>query len=280
MLEPLGNNLVEILRRRAQEHPDKVAYIFLEDGEKREDPLTYGELDRRARAIAAQLQKSGLAGERALLLYPPGLDFIGAFFGCIYAGVIAVPAYPPDPNRIDRTLPRVQSIVDDCDAKVVLTTSNLKAMAQFVFPNSNILKDLTWYGSDELAAKGEDEWVFPELEEDTLAFLQYTSGSTGTPKGVMISHQNLIANEEMMRLSCNSTADEVVLNWVPFYHDLGLIGGVLHPIYIGAKAILLSPLHFLQRPVRWLQAVTRYKATMSAGPNFAFELCVTRIPDE
>ena len=280
MLEPLGNNLVEILRRRAQEHPDKVAYIFLEDGEKREDPLTYGELDRRARAIAAQLEKDGLAGERALLLYPPGLDFIGAFFGCIYAGVIAVPAYPPDPNRIDRTLPRVQSIVDDCDAKVVLTTSNLKAMAQFVFPNSNILKDLTWYGSDEVAAKGEENWVFPELEPETLAFLQYTSGSTGTPKGVMISHQNLIANEEMMRLSCNSTADEVVLNWVPFYHDLGLIGGVLHPIYIGAKAILLSPLHFLQRPVRWLQAVTRYKATMSAGPNFAFELCVTRIPDE
>lgn len=280
MPTPHTDNLLDILIHRAQTTPDKRAFVFLEDGESRETVLTYAELDQRARAIASELQSRGLKGERALLLYPPGLDFITAFFACSYAGVIAVPAYPPDPNRIDRTLPRVQAIVDDCSANCVLTTSNIKAMASFLFPQGNSLAKLDWFASDELQKNDPAAWQNPESNSDTVIFLQYTSGSTGSPKGVVITNKSLLANQEMKRLSCDSNAESVILSWVPFYHDLGLIGGVVHPVYIGATSILMSPMDFLQKPIRWLSAISRYKVTFSAGPNFAFDMCVAKIAPE
>ena len=277
---PHTDNLLEILRQRAATTPDKRAFVFLEDGESKESVLTYEELDQRARAIAADLQAQGMQGERALLLYPPGLDFVTAFFACAYAGVIAVPAYPPDPNRIDRTLPRVQAIVDDCSASCVLTTSNIKAMATFLFPQGNSLAKLDWFASDELQKQDPSAWKDPQSGPETVIFLQYTSGSTGSPKGVVITNKSLLANQEMKRLSCDSDENSVILSWVPFYHDLGLIGGVVHPVYVGATSILMSPMDFLQKPIRWLSAITRYKVTFSAGPNFAFDMCVAKIAPE
>ncbi|MBT6176894.1 MAG: FAD-dependent oxidoreductase, partial [Deltaproteobacteria bacterium] len=280
MPKPHTDNLLEILVHRAKTTPDKRAFVFLEDGELKESALTYAELDRRSRSIAAELQARGLQGERALLLYPPGLDFVTAFYACAYAGVIAVPAYPPDPNRIDRTLPRVQAIVDDCSASCVLTTSNIKAMATFLFPQGNSLAQLDWFASDELQNQDPALWKKPKSTADTVIFLQYTSGSTGSPKGVVITNKSLLANQEMKRLSCDSNENSVILSWVPFYHDLGLIGGVVHPIYVGATSILMSPMDFLQKPIRWLSAISRYKVTFSAGPNFAFDMCVAKIPPE
>ena len=216
MPTPHTDNLLDILLDRVQKTPDAQAFVFLEDGENREAVLTYAELDRRARSIAGELQKRNLQGERALLLYPPGLDFVTAFYACAYAGVIAVPAYPPDPNRLDRTLPRVQSIVDDCSAHCVLTTSNIKAMATFLFPQGNSLSELEWFGSDELQQSDPAQWTKPESTADTVVFLQYTSGSTGNPKGVVIHNKSLLANQEMKRLSCDSNENSVILSWVPF----------------------------------------------------------------
>lgn len=277
---PHTDTLLDILVHRARVSPNEPAFIFLEDGESREAVMTYAELDQRARSIACELQKAGLAGERALLLYPPGLDFVTAFYGCTYAGVIAVPAYPPDPNRIDRTLPRVQAIVKDCSAKCVLTTANIRGMAMFLFPQGTQLSRLDWLASDEMQTADSSDWQRPEASPDSVIFLQYTSGSTGTPKGVVIDNRSLLANQEQKRLSCNSDSNSVILSWVPFYHDLGLIGGVVHPVYVGAKSILMSPMDFLQKPVRWLRAITKYGVTFSAGPNFAFDMCVTKIREE
>jgi acyl transferase domain-containing protein/acyl-CoA synthetase (AMP-forming)/AMP-acid ligase II/thioesterase domain-containing protein/acyl carrier protein len=271
---------MESLQKRVLERAEQTAFVFLEDGETREATMTYRELEQRARAIAVELQRKNLFGERVLLLYPPGLDFVTAFYACQYAGVIAVPAYPPDPARLDRTLPRVQAIVADCKAKCVMTTSNIKAMALFLFPKGNTLTELDWLESDELQKGNGQPWVNPELTGETISFLQYTSGSTGTPKGVMISNSNLMINQEMIRQGAQSTDLQTMLSWVPFYHDMGLIGGVVHPVYLGAKSILLSPVDFLQKPVRWLRALANYKVGFSAGPNFAFEMCVNKISEK
>ena len=273
---PHSETLVEILRERAREAPDRKAFSYLEDGEEREAVLSYGELDRRARAIAARLQQDHEVGDRVLLLYPPGLDFVTAFYACSYAGVIAVPAYPPDPTRLDRTLPRVQAILSDCGARTVLTTSPIQSMAGFLFPKG-ALSGLAWLASDQIEKGPSEGWREPAVDGDAVAFLQYTSGSTGSPKGVVITHTNVLVNQEMMRQVSGSSDQSVVLSWVPFYHDLGLIGGVVHPVYVGGRSVLMSPLDFLQKPARWLRAVTRHRATISAGPNFAFELCARRV---
>jgi acyl-CoA synthetase (AMP-forming)/AMP-acid ligase II/AcrR family transcriptional regulator/acyl carrier protein len=277
--EPHSETLFDILHARARDTPDRQAFSYLEDGESRESVVSYGELDRRARAIAAHLQQRHVVGDRVLLLYPPGLDFVTAFYACTYAGVVAVPAYPPDPTRLDRTLPRLQAILSDCGAQTVLTTSVIQSMAGFLFPGGSPLSGLTWLASDQLEKGTPDGWVAPAIDAESVAFLQYTSGSTGAPKGVVITHRNVLVNQEMMRLVSGGSDQTVVLSWVPFYHDLGLIGGVVHPVYVGGRSVLMSPLDFLQKPVRWLRAVTRHRATFSAGPNFAFELCTRRIPE-
>ena len=275
-----AESLLEIMRGRAESAPDQVAFTYLEGGETNELTMTYRELDERARAIAAHLQSAGLEGERALLLYPPGLDFVTAFYGCLSAGTIAVPAYPPDPTRLDRTLPRVKAIIEDCAAKVVLTTAVIKQMAGFMFPEGDSLADLEWLASDELAKGSSESWKMPAQSDDTIIFLQYTSGSTGSPRGVTICNDNLMANQHQMQETSDSSEDTTVFSWVPFYHDLGLIGGVVHPVYVGGRSVIMSPMDFLQKPARWLQAISRHRATFSAGPNFAFELCTRRMTAE
>jgi len=281
-------NLVVMLRHNAQNMPDNIGFTYLLDGETEEITLTYSELDRQARAVAAKLQNIGAAGERALLLFAPGLEYIAAFFGCLYAGAVAVPTYPPDVMRLERTLPRFLSIVDTSQPVVALTTGPILNMAQMLFAQYPELQNIQWLATDDVTAlpSGIDgglaeTWYEPEVGTETLAFLQFTSGSTAAPKGVMLTHGNLLHNMLAIcdAFEVNGEKDSAMF-WLPFYHDMGLIGGILAPIYCGVTNTLMSPLDFLQRPMRWLQAISRARATISGGPNFAYDLCVRKVKPE
>nr|VFK43850.1 MAG: Acyl-CoA synthetase (AMP-forming)/AMP-acid ligase II [Candidatus Kentron sp. TC] len=276
MSEPA--TLVELLQHRARIQPNKLAYTFLIDGETEEVRFTYAQLDRRARAIATRIWEVATNGDRALLLYPAGLEFIAAFFGCLYAGVIAVPTYPPRRNRPD---PRFEAIAEDANASIVLTTTEILSNASSRPMKTQILRDAHWLATDEQNIETSPAWEIPDIWDDTLAFLQYTSGSTGSPKGVMVNHHNILYNEEMVRWGFGHTEETIFVGWLPLFHDMGLIGNVLQPLYLGIPCTLLSPVAFLQRPVRWLQAISRYRATTSGGPNFAYDLCIEKTtPDE
>ncbi|MDR3637904.1 MAG: AMP-binding protein, partial [Isosphaeraceae bacterium] len=270
-------SLTDLLRRRAAVLAEKRLFTFLADGEGQESHLSYQDLDRRARAVAARLQALGLEGERALLMYPPGLEFLAAFFGCLAAGVVAVPASLP---RVNRPMTRLQSIVTDARPRAVLTTQGHWADADrwsAAIPDLASLHRLaTDQVQDELAA----DWRDPRPDAETLAFLQYTSGSTAAPKGVMITHGNLLHNSSQIRDCFGSTEESRGVFWLPLFHDMGLIGGVIQTVYCGGASILLSPVSFLQRPARWLQAISRTGASISGGPNFAYDLCVRKITPE
>lgn len=269
--------LVDLLRGRAADLADQPAFIFLIDGETQACELTYGELDHRSRAIAARLQSLGARGDRAILLYPPGLDYIAAFFGCLYAGVVAVPAYPPQRKR---TLGRLQAILTDSGATVALTTTKVRAGIERLSlhdPEMDGFRQVQWLETDAFPESIESTWQTPAVGLDTLAFLQYTSGSTGSPKGVMVSHGNLLHNQRMIQSAFGHGENTTVLGWLPLYHDMGLIGNVLQPLYLGRPCVLMSPVHFMQKPFRWLSAISRYRATTSGAPNFAYDLCVRQI---
>ncbi len=268
---------IELLSYRVIHQPDKIAYIFLQEGEKEILRLSYQQLDTLSRAIASQLQSLAVTGERALLLYPPGLEFIAAFFGCLYAGVIAVPAYPPRPNQ---KMTRLSAIVSDASAKVALTTNSLLKDITSSFAQDSELSRLDILATDNIDSNQAPNWQKPEVNNDTLAFLQYTSGSTGKPKGVMVSHNNLLHNCEYMRQAFAFTPESVSVSWLPSFHDMGLILGILEPLYTDFPVILMPPTTFVQQPIRWLQAISRYRATHSGGPNFAYELCINKITQE
>lgn len=265
---------VDVLRYRTLHQPEKVAFTFLSDGETAEESLSYRELESRSRAIASQLQVLGLSGERALLLYPPGLDYLAAFFGCLYAGVVAVPAYPP---RNKRNIPRIKAIVADSGAAIALTNTASLAKTQALLAAD--VTRLQWLTTDNLVELAEN-WQEPAIEQNSLAFLQYTSGSTGTPKGVMLSHRNLLHNAATTYHCMEHSPKSTFVSWLPTYHDMGLIGGILQPLYGGFPCILMPPAAFLQRPFRWLQAISCYKGTTSGAPNFAYELCIHKITPE
>jgi 8-amino-7-oxononanoate synthase len=271
------SNLVELLLHRAQCQPDDPGFTYLVDGENEEIRLSYRQLDRQARSIGAWLQSHGLAGQRALLLYPAGLDFITAFFGCLYAGVVAVPVYPP---RRNRSMARIQAIADDAEARVALTTELVFNRVMPLIDETPHLKQLTWLPTCQIPPEMEREWKMPDVHGDTLAFLQFTSGSTGTPKGVMLNHANLVHNSALIAHSFEHTRSGIGVFWLPSYHDMGLIGGILQPLYVGRPNVLMSPMSFLQKPYRWLSAISRYRGTTSGGPNFAFDLCVRKITPE
>jgi len=270
-------NLVDLVRHRAKYQPNDTAFTYLVDGETEQIHITNAELDRQARAIGAWLQSLRLTGERALLLYPPGLEFVAAFFGCLYAGVVAVPVYPP---RRNRSLARIQAIADDAQARVALTTDVVLQRVEPVIDDTPSLKQLTWLATCHVPDGMDDRWKRPDVHGDTLAFLQYTSGSTGTPKGVVLNHANLLHNSALIAHAFEHTRSGLGVFWLPSYHDMGLIGGILQPLYVGRPNILMSPMAFLQRPLRWLQAITRYGGTTSGGPNFAYDLCVRTITPE
>lgn len=270
--------LVELLRRRATVDAERRGYMFLSDNKDEATQLTYEELDRQARAIAALLQTEGASGQRALLLYPPGLEFIAAFFGCLYAGIVAVPAYPPRQNR---TLLRLQAIARDAQAAVVLTTSPILSRVEPLLESVPSLKTLRWIASDDVAAGLENEWRdSAALKSSTLAFLQYTSGSTGMPKGVMLSHENLLSNASLVYHAVEHATGDRYVSWLPTFHDMGFMAGVLQPLYGGFPVVLMSPASFLQSPIRWLRAIAQYQGTTSGGPNFAYDLCVRKTTPE
>jgi len=269
--------LVDLLRQRAAYRPHDRAFTFLVDGEHEELNITYAELDRKARAVGAWLMDRGMTGKRALLLYPSGLDFIAAFMGCLYGGAIAVPAYPPRKNR---SVERIEAIAADAAASVALTTRDVVDRFENLGTTAPSLEHLTWQVDAELDLTWGDRWERPDIDGDTLAFLQYTSGSTGTPKGVMLSHENLLHNSLRIMQAFEITRSQSGVFWLPSFHDMGLIGGILVPLYGGKFNVLMSPVAFLQKPLRWLQAISRSRATISGGPNFAYELCVRKTTPE
>jgi amino acid adenylation domain-containing protein/FkbM family methyltransferase len=261
------DNLVHLLETRAADLSDQTAYTFLRDGELEEANLSYGELARQARAVGAWLQERRMQNQNVLLLYPPGLEYIVAFWGCLYAGAVAVPAYPPSRNR---HLGRIESIVADAKPQLALTTATIGTRIE-----SSLALDCGVVG--EIDPGLAENWRAPHIQHSTLAFLQYTSGSTATPKGVMVTHGNLLHNEELIRHAFRQDEHSIIAGWLPLYHDMGLIGNVLQPLYLGARCILMSPVAFLQKPLRWLRAISDYSATTSGGPNFAYDLCTQKI---
>ncbi len=273
------SSFVDLARYRADTQPLDRAYVYLKDGEVETGTLTYQALDQTARAIAVQLHKHVRPGDRVLLAYPPGLDFITAFFGCLYGGVIAVPVSPPTgPSDWSR----FKKILHDAGATTVCTSTSRIGGIQVasVAAGSDMQEKLRYLLTDSIDKKCAREWQDPDVGEASLAFLQYTSGSTGLPKGVMVSHGNLLHNEWMIRRGFEHSERTIVVGWLPLYHDMGLIGNVLQPLYLGIPSILMLPVAFLVKPVRWLQAISRYRATTSGGPNFAYELCVRRVSEE
>ncbi len=275
------STLVDLLQWRALHQPDRRAYTFLRDGETEGDILTYHQLEQHARAIGVLLREHGAVGTRALLLYPPGLEYSTAFFACLYAGIVAVPAYPPNPARLERTLPRLHTIAAAAQPTLVLTTTALLPLAQVLAAQDPAFHTLRWFATDVVDLALADAWQRPDISTNSLAFLQYTSGSTAAPKGVMITHANLLHNLALIQQSLETNAESRGVFWLPFYHDMGLIGGLLQPIYCGGTTVLMSPVEFLQRPLRMLQAISRYRATISGGPNFAYDLCVRKAtPDQ
>lgn len=269
--------LIDLVEYRRLHQAEQRSFTFLANGELEAETITFEQLATRARAIASGLLDLATPGECVLLLYPPGLEFIVAFLGCLFAGMIAVPAYPPKRNQ---RLSRLEAIVADAQPTVALTTRSLVATVKECLVQDLRLATMSWLVSDNIDSDRASEWMRPALGGDALAFLQYTSGSTGTPKGVMVSHRNVVHNQRMIQRAFQHTEQTIFVGWLPLYHDMGLIGNILQPLHLGIPCFLMSPLDFLQRPYRWLQAISRYGATTSGGPNFAYDLCVEKITPE
>ncbi len=270
-----ATDLAQILSRRAAETPDARAVTFLLDGEQSEETLTYAELHARARTLARQLRETLEPGARVLLLLPPGLGYLEAAFGCFYAGVIGVAAAPPQPKRLHRTLPRLLAIAADAEVKGVLTTPEMKDGAKALVGDGPLSR-ADWFCA-EPASPEDAGWELPHTSPGDLAFLQYTSGSTAQPRGVALTHGNLMSNIDVIARRFGVTEESRGLSWLPPYHDMGLIGGIFMPIHRGFHVIAMSPMTVIKRPQRWLEAVSRHRATISGGPNFAYDMCVQRI---
>jgi acyl-CoA synthetase (AMP-forming)/AMP-acid ligase II len=267
----LENDLVALLHRRATEWPDDPAFIFLGDGESPTDTLTWSRLDERSRAIAAALSAHAGAGDRVLVAYPSGLDFIAAFFGCLYALAIAVPVQVARSARQRAVLRRFEAVANDADPAVVLTHSSVSL--------PSCPRRVVVLATDTIAPERGGAPRAPAIDRDAVAFLQYTSGSTSAPRGVMVSHGNVMHNLAAAFLASTPGPVRSSVSWLPFTHDMGLIEGLLQPVFRGHTAVLLPPAAFLQRPVRWLRAISRYRAARSGGPNFAYDLCARRVSD-
>lgn len=273
-------SLAEILRWRADNQGDLLALTYLPDGETQAARLTYREMDALARRAGAELQKHNARGRAVILLFQPGPEFLIGFLSCLYAGAKGVPLYPPDLKRLNRTLPRFLAIVEDCESDIILTTAYMKNLGKAVFEHAPQLAERAWLAVDGLKEGLENEWRDPEVSLDEIAFLQYTSGSTGDPKGIEVTHRSLLLNFMLMTRGWNHVAGETTVTWLPNYHDMGLIDGWLRPIYVGCHCVGMPPLAFLKNPFCWLKAISDYRGIISGGPNFSYELCITKITDE
>ncbi len=265
--------IVEILKHTVAHKPQQKVYTFLKDGETDEISLTFQQLDLQAKAIAAYLQELKLENARVVTIYPydAPLEFIAAFLGCLYAAVIPVPCHPP---RNRSVLGEIEARLKSAEAEIILTSKTMLNKLNKELPHINKIV------TDKIPLTQAQEWVEPLITQDSLAFLQYTSGSTGNPKGVMVTHQCLLSNQEMLKMAFGHTENAIGVGWLPLFHDMGLIGTVLQALYLGASCVFLSPIAFVQKPLRWLQAISRYQAITSGAPNFAYELLCRHVTDK
>lgn len=281
---PVGDlfhsTFVDVLRRQAAIQPHQLAYTFLADGDSDELNIDFGELDQRSRAVGSFLQHLELQGERALVLLPSSLEYITAFFGCLYAGVIAIPAFPVHLRRLGRDESWFRSVVADAQPVLAFATLEMiRRLPRDVQQDPHIAA-IRWVTLESIEDSQAEEWQEPSLTPESLAFLQYTSGSTSTPKGVMVSHGNMVHNQRVIQAVCQTDRESTVVSWLPLHHDMGLVGTVLQPAFLGARSVLMSPAKFMQDPVHWLRAISRYHAHSSTAPNFAYELCTQKIRPE
>ncbi len=272
-----AENIVSIINERAIRTPDKNIYRFLEDGETETASFTIKQLDSKARMVAQNLLKHGKKGDRILLLFPTGLDYVAAFFGCLYAGMIAIPAYPP---RRNRSLDRVVSIIKDSGATISLLSRKVSEDISRNFADDDILNTINWVVFEDFHESDASGWKMPDIQSEDLALLQYTSGSTGEPKGVMISHGNIIYNSEYIRRSFSFDENLQGVNWLPIFHDMGLIGTIIQPAYVGGANVIMPPVTFLKNPLNWLKAIDKYKANNGGGPNFSYDYCIQKTTEE
>jgi myxalamid-type polyketide synthase MxaB len=269
-----GKTMVEVFEKNSALYPEKVIYYFLENGLDETSRITYGEMNRRVKAIAARLQQDFSKGDRALMLFPPGIEFIVSLFGCFYAGIIAVPAYPPRKNRMFN---RFESIVTDCSPAVILTTKKIHEDILKNFAGEECLQGIQYIDYEEIDDEASKSWSNPHLKSEDLALLQYTSGSTGRPGGVMVSHANILVNSEFIRQAYGHTDKLMGVNWLPGFHDMGLIGALIQPAYVGGSNAIIPPNSFLLKPVNWLKSISAYQSNTAGGPNFAFQFCADRM---
>lgn len=269
-----NRTIVDILSTHALAKPRQTAFRFLADGETESARVSYMQLHQQAQAIAARLQTQLRIGDRAILVYPDsgGLEFIAAFLGCLYAGIIAVPI---NPTRNTRSIKQLIARTEFCEAKITLTT---KAFQHYLFQRVEDDQTLTqqlstaaWFNTDEIDIAAANDWVAPTLTPDTIAFFQHTSGSTGQAKAAIITHENLLYNASIIYQALEHSDQSSFVSWLPLFHDMGLIGGIIQPLFGGFPCTLIPPNVWHQKPLCWLKAISRYRATTSGGPNFAYE---------
>jgi acyl-CoA synthetase (AMP-forming)/AMP-acid ligase II len=265
------DSILDALEHNLAQSRSRTSFTFLADGDNPEPALSMFEIRRSALALASVLPRDGAV----ILLFPQGTDFIKAFFGCLYAGAIAVPVSLPARHR---GLTHIQSIVADASIRTGITSRTTLANLQSWFRAEEPFLGVNWLFVEDFSDGGSFATDRPKPSQ--LAFLQYTSGSTGSPKAVMVTHENIVANSRIIQSCFRNTTESVSVCWLPSFHDMGLIDGILQPVFSGFPCILMSPLHFVQRPARWLQALTKYRATYSGGPNFAYDHCVDRITED
>ena len=268
---------IDVIKNRVKANPGHVVFRFLSDGINENESLTYQQLETRSKALGAAVQKLAVKGERVLLLFPPGLSYVASLFACFYSGMIAVPAYPP---RRNRSLHRVHTIVEDSGATVSLISRQVFNDIERNFAEDELLNKIHWIVYEDVSDKKALDWKPVEIQPNDTCLLQYTSGSTGHPKGVMITQLNLLYNSEYIRQTFDFDKNSVGVNWLPIFHDMGLIGGVLQSAYLGVLNVGMPPMAFLKNPLNWLRAIEKYKGTTGGGPNFSFDYCIQKTSEE
>ncbi len=271
------NSMIDVLINKAERHGEKTAFRYLVNGATEGRSLSYQGLCVNAMAVAAFLQSRRLANQPVLLLYPPGLEFVEAFFGCMLAGAIPVPAVPP---RANRNLPNLDAIMGDSHADTILCSEKLHQKFSYLLDDSGRSKFYYLLKTDDIESSMAERWTAPKVDENSIAFLQYTSGSTSAPSGVKVSHGNILYNQYLMGRSFGINDNDSYVSWLPHYHDMGLIGTIMSPLFYGLSSTLMAPTSFIKKPICWLEAVSRYQASISGAPNFAYQLCADSIADD